>query len=649
MSLLGGTHQYGFPNILGEEDILFTGVDCETLNIKNYISFEENVPANNTADINYLQFNPDSGNGVLNLGAYANFTVQTNNDPIFQINTGTKSITVDGGSNGFQSVTNDELIYLQGLDGNVQQQINQLTDITGTGYWGSFWSTTSQTIAVANSIQAVTFNVSDPDNNDVVLQNTSQIRMQFSGVYNVQFSLQVTANTGTGTETTIWLRKNGVDLPETAGTVSTHAVTNKLLPAWNYVMQFNINDYIQLMWSSDNVNVLLEAVPPSITPVHPAIPSAILTVTQVSFKQRNLTDGSPSNFGYFGDFSSGVSSTIAEKQLTIGTQFSSVGFSLASNAVTIQNAGTYSMRLVIMVGVSITAATNLQTFFKSNGEGIPNSSAQISMATANFRQQIVNEVIYQALAGDVITCYWKANNTNGLIVSPNISATPSAPTLRLEITQVINSGPTGVTGPTGPQGIQGIQGIEGPTGPTGFTGPTGPTGPTGFTGPQGSQGNQGPAGEVTTAAMTAAIAASATATLALAATAATTYTNTVASGLQGQITTQGGEITTLQGKTINQTATVGETTFSGILEATTINATTVNATTVDTDNIALAVQMTGVGKINLSTTTGGHSFLAPSMQISSVSGTGGAIVLGGLGDTVYINGFSLAFWLGGQW
>ena len=284
MSLLGGIHDYGFPNILGEEDILFTGVDCETLNIKNYISFEETVPVNNTADINYLQFNPDSGNGVLNLGAYANFTVQTNNDPKFQINTGGNSISVDGTVQGFDTVTNDEILYLKGLNGPIQQQINNILT-NNEGFWGSFWSSTSQTITTANQIKAVELNNYDLSNNEVQLVGTSQLKVLFAGVYNIQFSLQLQSTVGSATETTIWLRKNGVDVPSTAGDVYMQSNGHKLLPAWNYVLTLNANDYIQLMWSADNNAVSLLATGPSTVPVHPAIPSAIITMTQVANTQ----------------------------------------------------------------------------------------------------------------------------------------------------------------------------------------------------------------------------------------------------------------------------------------------------------------------------------------------------------------------------
>jgi hypothetical protein len=246
MSLLGGSSQqpYDFPNITGQNDVGFAGLNAETLNITNYISFEENIPNNNTADINYLQFNPDSGNGVLNLGAYANFTVQTNNEPKFQINTGNNSISVDGAVQGFGTITNDELLYLQGANSNIQDQIDDLVLAGGAeGFWGSFWSSQNQAVATANGIIPITFNNYDANNNGVNVVNNSEIQVTFAGVYNIQFSLQLSSSVNQQTEATIWIRKNGIDVPNTAGDVYTQGnAGQKLLPAWNYVLTLAVND-----------------------------------------------------------------------------------------------------------------------------------------------------------------------------------------------------------------------------------------------------------------------------------------------------------------------------------------------------------------------------------------------------------------------
>jgi hypothetical protein len=652
MSLLGSSSQtpLNYPNILGQDDIALNSVDLETINVSNYISFEEIVPVNATSDVNYLQFNPDSGNGVLNLGAYANFTVQTNNDPKFQINTGSNSISVDGTVQGFGTITNDELLYLQGCNSNIQDQIDSIVVANNEGFWGSFWSNNSQTIPSANAIIAVAFSAYDASSNAVQLVGTTQLQVLFAGVYNIQFSLQLTHTGGTSSESTIWIRKNGVDVPDTAGDVFMQSTATKLLPAWNYVLTLNANDYIQLMFSSDSTNTSLLALPASTTPVHPAIPSAIMTITQVQFNQTNTLSGVPANYGYFVDGSFNITSTTTDKQLPFGTQVSAYGMSLSSNAITIQNSGTYTFRLVCILGINAATATTIQTLYKMNGTVIPNSATQMTIVGNGVRQQLLNQIVYNAQAGDVLTCWWKANNTNGRILLPDATLTPpDTPTIKLEITQVINSGPTGATGSTGTTGPIGPTGVTGPIGIQGVTGPTGPQGAQGPTGHTGHTGPQGPPGEVTTAAMTFAIATSATATLAAASAAATAYTNTVAAGLQTQITANDTSIAGLDAKTINQSAIAGvSTTFVGAVISDSLDATDGDIGTLDVVDINMTGTMAGIGKLNLSSGAGAHLIQAPSITLNSLAGLG-SVYLGNFTDTVYINGFPFSYYISGQW
>jgi hypothetical protein len=708
MSLLGGTQQYGYPNILGQEDLLFSGVDCETLNIKNYISFEENVPANNTADINYLQFNPDSGNGALNLGAYGNFTVQTNNDPKFQVNTGSNSVSVDGTIQGFDTVTNDEILYLKGLNGPIQTQINQIVNTNNVGFWGSFWSSSSQSITSANQIVATTFNNYDACNNQIVIQNSSQIKVLYTGVYNIQFSLQLNSATGTATETTIWLRKNGVDVPDTAGTESMQSNGNKTLPAWNYVIKLNLNDYIELMWSSTSTAVSLIATGASTTPVHPAIPSAILTVTQVTFKETYVLNSGPVNYGYFVDNTQGLTAAAnTDTQIPISTVVNSNGMSLASNAVTIANAGKYQMRLCASFANSSGSVTApIQVFFKINGTTLANSGQYITMAAVvTIRTQATTQIIYNAAAGDVVTCYFKSPSSSAVLQNAGGLVVPS---IQLTISQLTDNGvtgPTGIagtngaTGPTGPQGTNGATGLIGPTGPTGIQGTQGPQGPTGHTGPQGATGPTPNMSNYVTrsdydtnnltvgAAITAlaiktqnlnsvplvstfageVVASNFTSTIGVQAPTMTTTTLGAVTVNATDVNATTGAIGTVNSTTVNSTnvnATTGaittvnstnvNATTGGI---TTVNSTTTNSTTVNATDINLTNTLSGTGQLNLNATalTATHSlnaalsntFRAPTTNISSIAG-GGILNLGYLTDTVFISGVPIAFYFG-QW
>lgn len=146
-----------------------------------------------------------------------------------------------------------------------------------TRYYGSFYDTTIQTSSVINTGVPVRFNTSDSASNSGVRMNTSSILMDHAGIYNFQFSAQI--DTSTSSDIEFWLRKNGNDVPWTNTKVSTSNQNKKAVAAWNFISSANSNDCFQLIWSTNNTGTHIDAA--SATAYSPAIPSVILTVTQV--------------------------------------------------------------------------------------------------------------------------------------------------------------------------------------------------------------------------------------------------------------------------------------------------------------------------------------------------------------------------------
>jgi hypothetical protein len=103
-----------------------------------------------------------------------------------------------------------------------------------------------------------------------------------TGIYNVQFSAQLD-KTDAGTDLVdIWLALNGQNNPiPWTNTKIAVSSTGKSVAAWNFVVELAINDFVQIMWSSPDANMRLYSQPADTNPVRPAIPSVIVTVTQV--------------------------------------------------------------------------------------------------------------------------------------------------------------------------------------------------------------------------------------------------------------------------------------------------------------------------------------------------------------------------------
>jgi hypothetical protein len=146
-----------------------------------------------------------------------------------------------------------------------------------TPRFGSFYDTTTQTAAAINTAYAMTFNTTDLSFGVTRGSPTSRIYVDRPNIYNIQFSAQLDKTSGGTGLVWIWLRKNGVDVPDSTGFVRLQGNSAELLAAWNYLTQLNAGDYIELMWEVDDtsVQILYEAA----TAVHPATPSVILTVS----------------------------------------------------------------------------------------------------------------------------------------------------------------------------------------------------------------------------------------------------------------------------------------------------------------------------------------------------------------------------------
>lgn len=157
-----------------------------------------------------------------------------------------------------------------------------------TAAYGSFYDLTNQMVSATNSPTAMSYNTTDFAEGVSIESNGSKltrIKVANRGKYNIQFSAQIGRSTGNSTETiSIWLRKNGIDVPASCTEVVIHgsAALADLVAAWNFFQSLNANDYIEIMWSSTDTNLLINWTAATTTPlVKPAIPSVILTVQQV--------------------------------------------------------------------------------------------------------------------------------------------------------------------------------------------------------------------------------------------------------------------------------------------------------------------------------------------------------------------------------
>jgi hypothetical protein len=146
--------------------------------------------------------------------------------------------------------------------------------------FGDFYDTTDQTATLANTAYSMSLN-STGIFDGVRVASGSRIYADRLGIFNLQFSAQLQKNTGGDVQTYIWLAKNGTNVPNSNTNVTIAGGSGaRAVAAWNFLTQYNsLNDYYELRWGSDTAGTTIEYT--ASPPIGPAIPSIILTLTQV--------------------------------------------------------------------------------------------------------------------------------------------------------------------------------------------------------------------------------------------------------------------------------------------------------------------------------------------------------------------------------
>jgi hypothetical protein len=139
----------------------------------------------------------------------------------------------------------------------------------------------TQTVAVINTGYPIKFRTMDLSNGVSVVSD-SRITFANTGIYNLQFSVQLENSDTQEHDVTIWLRKNGVDLAGSAGFVAVVAkhggINGHVLPSWNYLLDIVAGEYYELVWSATSTQVTMPFIAAGSPP--PSTASAIFTVTQ---------------------------------------------------------------------------------------------------------------------------------------------------------------------------------------------------------------------------------------------------------------------------------------------------------------------------------------------------------------------------------
>ena len=187
--------------------------------------------------------------------------------------------------------------YQEQLNNALRLYFNRLSNITknllgpeGGQFlnipFGSFYDTTDQTAASTTTAYPITIN-STTLSNSVSIVDNSKLTFAVSGVYNIQFSVQLANDDNATQDIDIWFSKNGSDISNSNsrfGLAPRKSAGDPyhVIGSLNFVDSFQAEDYVELYWRSSNTAAYIEYYSAPSSPTRPAIPSVILTATFVS-------------------------------------------------------------------------------------------------------------------------------------------------------------------------------------------------------------------------------------------------------------------------------------------------------------------------------------------------------------------------------
>jgi len=118
-------------------------------------------------------------------------------------------------------------------------------------------------------------------------RHTSRIKTLIAGTYNFQWSGQFSNLDNATQDSYVWIRKNSVDIAGSTGRIGmlqrkSAGIPNTSVVGWNYYINLNANEYIELFSLVTNANLTIAAYP-AVTGTPTAYPSTASVIATMGF------------------------------------------------------------------------------------------------------------------------------------------------------------------------------------------------------------------------------------------------------------------------------------------------------------------------------------------------------------------------------
>ena len=153
--------------------------------------------------------------------------------------------------------------------------------------YGAFSDYTNHTIASTTTAYPLTFNTTDSSNGCYIGTPASRLYVRNTGIYNFQWSGQLSSLDNAPQDAFVWIRINGTDAVGSTGLIGMPARKNPSDPfhaiyGWNFLLTLNAGDYIELVWSATSTALSIDTYAAGTSPTKPSTASLVGTLQYVS-------------------------------------------------------------------------------------------------------------------------------------------------------------------------------------------------------------------------------------------------------------------------------------------------------------------------------------------------------------------------------
>ncbi len=116
---------------------------------------------------------------------------------------------------------------------------------------------------------------------DVTIVDKTKITLAQSGVYKLTFSMQALHTTGGSSTLSVWLKKNGNNIPNTTTDFYIEGNNVPRLFIMDYIEVTQAGDFLEIAWSDTDGAITFPYVGARSNPTRPAVPSIITNINRI--------------------------------------------------------------------------------------------------------------------------------------------------------------------------------------------------------------------------------------------------------------------------------------------------------------------------------------------------------------------------------